>query len=191
MKRFALFAGALLLVATPALAQTDGTVVITPPGQPPALVPPGGSAEGANSVPGSTGSVSPPPAGPKTGPRLTQLGTQTPRCRAARLPIPASVAVAAVANPLGCRDAHACKPDKRPSSYSRLSYKSACRTAALPHQKLILRNVVARLALDASASREDVRAVLDQMRDEGRSAARNELGTLTSIDEFFKNIAIA
>ena len=59
MKRFALFAGVLLFVATPALAQTDGTVVITPPGQPPALVPPGGSTEGANSVPGSTGSVSP------------------------------------------------------------------------------------------------------------------------------------
>ena len=56
--------------------------------------------------------------------------------------------------------------------------------------KIILRNVVARLALDASASREDVRAVLDQMRDECRSAARNELGTLTSIDEFFKNITI-
>jgi len=54
--------------------------------------------------------------------------------------------------------------------------------------KIILRNVVARLALDASASREDVRAVLDQMRDECRSAARNELGTLTNIDEFFKNI---
>ncbi len=56
--------------------------------------------------------------------------------------------------------------------------------------KIILRNVVARLALDASASREEVRAMLDQMRDERRSAARNEASTLTSIDEFFKNITI-
>ena len=56
--------------------------------------------------------------------------------------------------------------------------------------KIILRNVVARLALDASASREEVRAMLDQMRDECRSAARNDVGVLTSIDEFFKNITI-
>ena len=56
--------------------------------------------------------------------------------------------------------------------------------------KVILRNVVARLALDASASREEVRAMLDQMGDECRSAARNEVGVLTSIDEFFKNITI-
>ncbi len=59
MKRLTLLAGAVLLATIPALAQTDGTVVISPPGQPPALVPPGGSTEGANSVPGSTGSVSP------------------------------------------------------------------------------------------------------------------------------------
>jgi hypothetical protein len=56
--------------------------------------------------------------------------------------------------------------------------------------KIILRNVVARLALDASASREDVRAVLDQIRDECRIAARNEVATLTNSDEFFKNITI-
>ena len=56
--------------------------------------------------------------------------------------------------------------------------------------KIILRNVVARLVLDASANRQDVRAMLDQMRDECRSAARNEVGVLTSIDEFFKNITI-
>ena len=48
--------------------------------------------------------------------------------------------------------------------------------------KIILRNVVARLVLDASANRQDVRAMLDQMRDECRSAARNEPGRLTSID---------
>ena len=59
MKRLTLLAGAMLLATLPALAQTDGTVVISPPGQPPAFVPPGGSTEGANSVPGSTGSVSP------------------------------------------------------------------------------------------------------------------------------------
>ncbi|MDQ5814481.1 MAG: hypothetical protein M3289_07165 [Actinomycetota bacterium] len=56
--------------------------------------------------------------------------------------------------------------------------------------RIILRNVVARLVLNASASREDVRAMLDQMRDECRRAARNAPGTLTSIDEFFKNITI-
>ena len=56
--------------------------------------------------------------------------------------------------------------------------------------KIILRNVVARLALDASVSRSDVRAMLDHMRVECRRAARNEPGTLTSIDEFFKNITI-
>ncbi len=56
--------------------------------------------------------------------------------------------------------------------------------------KIILRNVVAKLALDASASREDVRAVLDQIRDECRIAAPNEVATLTNIDEFFKNITI-
>ena len=59
MKRLTLLAGAVLLASIPALAQTDGTVVITPPGQPPAHVSPGGSTEGANPVPGSTGSVSP------------------------------------------------------------------------------------------------------------------------------------
>jgi hypothetical protein len=59
MKRLTLLAGAVLLATLPALAQTDGTVVITPPGQPPAHVPPGGSTEGANPAPGSTGPVSP------------------------------------------------------------------------------------------------------------------------------------
>ena len=80
MKRFALFAGALLLVATPALAQTDGTVVITPPGQPPAHVPPGGSTEGANPAPGSTGPVSP------TGRAEDRSWTDPPRANNAEQP---------------------------------------------------------------------------------------------------------
>ncbi len=64
------------------------------------------------------------------------------------------------------------------------------REAEVTALKIILSNIVARLALASSANREDVRAMLDQMRDECRSATRNELATLTSIDEFFKNLTI-
>jgi len=71
--------------------------------------------------------------------------------------------------------------------------------AELAALKIILSNVVARLAVTTSSSRQDVQATLDQMRAECRSAANRSAlqrgstfasDTLTSIDEFFGNITI-
>jgi len=71
--------------------------------------------------------------------------------------------------------------------------------AELAAFKIILSNVVARLAVTTSNSRQEVQATLEQMRAECRSAANRSAlhrggafasDTLTSIDEFFGNITI-
>ena len=71
--------------------------------------------------------------------------------------------------------------------------------ADLSALKIILSNVVARLALKAGGSREEVQATLDQMRAECCSAANRSAlqrgsasasDTLATIDEFFGNITV-
>ena len=114
MKRLTLFAGAVLLATIPALAQTDGTVVITPPGQPPAHVPPGGRLRAPIQF-----LVPPdpcrPPAEPRIGPRPIRLGPATLNSRTSRCPLaePVLGAVAAASN-LRCRLLLACTREGAP-----------------------------------------------------------------------------